>query len=58
MAETEGVQSLQSAEEPAMEEDKEDTDSDEESDEEDSDDEEYFEVEKIMARKKRNVNKL
>ncbi|XP_070189359.1 uncharacterized protein [Littorina saxatilis] len=50
MADERGVPS----QEQKMEEEKQDSEQDEESEEEESDEEDYFEVEKIMARRKRN----
>lgn len=55
MAEKRGVPST---EEPEMEEEKQNSEEDEESEEDESDDEEYFEVDKIISRKKRNVSEL
>lgn len=54
MADERGVPS----QEQKMEEEKQDSEQDEESEEEESDEEDYFEVEKIMARRKRNVSEL
>lgn len=53
MAEKQGAPST---EEQEMEEEKQNSEKEEESEEEESDDEEYFEVEKIISRKKRNVS--
>jgi hypothetical protein len=41
-----------------MEEVKDNSEKEDESEEEDSDDEEYFEVERIISRKKQNVSEL
>lgn len=49
---------MPSTEEPEMEEEKQNSEEDEESEEDESDDEEYFEVDKIISRKKRNVSEL
>ena len=46
------------AEQQEMEEDQHSSENDDESEEEDGDNEEYFEVEKLMARKKRDVSEL